>query len=342
MTPTFGFNIPTGEPLGVGQEVAEAEVLGYTRAGIWDSPALFREPWVTLASVARDTRQVALGTWVTNPLSRHPVVTASAVASLDDLAPGRVYLGIGSGDTGVSHLGLKAAPLAQLERYIRTVRRLLEDGQAEYEGQTVRLTWAKRSIPIIVAAHGAKSLRLAGRVGDGVIVGLGITPEVVQGSLELLAQGTYEVGRRLSDLDIWFTSFWFVDPRPGVAQQQGAWAATSFVSHFARAGVTGKLVPPEYHTALLEFGSAYDKVTHGAVPEAQKEAYIALADKLGVRDYFQRRFVLAGTPAEVVQQIRLAMQAGAGKFDGAIDAPLPEHRAQIRQWAKLVIPQFQA
>lgn len=81
--------------------------------------------------MARDTRHISIGTWVTNPLSRHPVVTASAAASLDDLAPGRVYLGIGSGGTGVLHLGLPAAPLAHLEDYALTVRRLLEDGVAQ-------------------------------------------------------------------------------------------------------------------------------------------------------------------------------------------------------------------
>ena len=74
----FGFSISPGAPLGVAQEAAQAEAMGYDRIGIWDSPALFREPWVTLATAARDCRRIALGPWVTNPLSRHPVVTASA------------------------------------------------------------------------------------------------------------------------------------------------------------------------------------------------------------------------------------------------------------------------
>jgi 5,10-methylenetetrahydromethanopterin reductase len=338
--PRFGFSISPGEPLGVSREVAQAEALGYDRIGIWDSPALFREPWVTLAAAARDSQRIALGPWVTNPLSRHPVVTASAAATLDELAPGRTYIGIGSGDTGVMHLGLKAATLAHLERYVLAVRRLLEEGQAEYEGQTVRLNWVRRHIPIVVAAHGAKSLRLAGRIGDGAIVGLGVTPDAVQGALALLDEGARGAGRRLADIKVWFTCFWFVDPEPGVAQRQGAWAAGSFASHFARAGMEGKLLPAEYHPAMREFGSAYDKVTHGAVPEEQKEAYVALAERLGVREYFQRRFVFAGTPDEVEGQVRAAVQAGAANFDGAIDAPLPEHQERISDWARWVLPRF--
>ena len=338
--PQFGFSIPPGAPAGVGDEVAAAEAMGYDRVGIWDSPALFREPWVTLAAVAQHTHHIALGTWVTNPLSRHPVVTANAAATLDDLAPGRVYLGIGTGDTGALHLGLQPARLAQLEDYVMAVRRLLEDGRAHYQGQPVRLEWARRRIPIVIAAHGARSLRLAGRIGDGVVVGLGVTPEVVQGALEILEQGAAEAGRRLADIDVWFTSFWFVDVEPGAARQQGAWAAIPFVAHFARAGVEGKLVPPEVHAALVEFGSAYDKVTHGAVPDEQKEAYAALADKLGVRAYFQRRFTFAGTPDEVEEQMRSAIAAGATQFDGAIDAPLPEHWERITRWAELVMSRF--
>ena len=332
--------IVSGEPLGVAREAAEAEFLGYERIGIWDSPALFREPWVVLSSMARDTKQIAIGTWVTNPLSRNPVVTASAAASLDDLAPGRVYLGIGSGGTGVLHLGLKAAPLAHLEDYVLTVRRLLEDGVAEYQGQTVRLNWPRRQIPIIIAAHGPKSLRLAGRIGDGVVIGLGVTPEVVKASLDLLEQGAQEAGRNLGDLDVWFTCFWFVDNTPGVAKKQGSWAAASFASHFARTGVEGKFVPKEYQEGLVKLGAAYDYVTHGSVPEAQKDTYTELAKKLGVGHYLQRRFVFCGTPDEVEQQLQEAMRAGATQFDGAIDADLPEHRDRIQKWSQLVVSRF--
>src|SRR5258708_4894294 len=275
----FGFSISPGEPLGVAQETAQAEALGYDRIGIWDSPALFREPWVTLAAAARDCRRIALGPWVTNPLSRHPVVTASAAATLDDLAPGRTYIGIGSGDTGVLHLGLTGATLARLEQYVLTLRRLLQDGQAPYDRQTLRLNWARRHIPIIIAAPGPQSLPLARRIGDGVVVGLGVTPEAVQGALSLLDEGAHQAGRQLADIETWFTCFWFVDPAPGVAQQQAAWAAASFASHFARAGLEGKLGPPEYHAALRDLGSAYDKLTHGAVPDEQKDAHAALAER---------------------------------------------------------------
>jgi 5,10-methylenetetrahydromethanopterin reductase len=337
--PRFGFSIAPGEPLGVGREVAEAEALGYDRVGVWDSPALFRDPWVTLASVARDTSRIRLGTWVTNPLTRHPVVTASAAAALDDLAPGRAYIGIGSGDTGVSHLGGVPAPLARLREYVVALRRLLEEGTAEYEGQRVRLGWACRRIPLLVAAHGPRSLRLAGAIGDGVIVGLGITPEVIRGSLDLIERGAREAGRSLDDLDVWFTCHWSVDGAAGASRRVAAVVA-SFASHVARTGVEGKFVPDEYREGLLALGAAYDKVTHGAVPERQLQDYAELAERLGVAAYLRQRFALAGAPGEIAAAIREAMRAGATNFDGAIDAPLAEHRRRIAAWAGAVLSQF--
>jgi 5,10-methylenetetrahydromethanopterin reductase len=340
-TPRFGFSVSPGAALGVAGEAAEAERMGYDRIGIWDSPALFREPWVTLSAVARETERLALGTWVTNPLSRHPVVTASAAATLDELAPGRVYLGIGAGGTGVWHLGLSAAKLAELEEYVHAVRALLEEGSASYLGREGRLEWACRRIPIVVSAHGPESLRLAGRIGDGVVVGLGVTPEVVRGSLELVAEGARESGRSLADLDVWFTCFWFVDEEPGAAVEKARWAATAFALHFARWGVEGRFVPDEHREGVVELGNAYDLVSHGAVPPEQQAAYARLADELGVGDYLRRRFVFAGTPDEVEEQVRAAMAAGASSFDGAIDAELPEHRERITKWARLVLPRFQ-
>jgi 5,10-methylenetetrahydromethanopterin reductase len=338
----FGFSVTPGPPQGVASEAGEAERLGFHRIGVWDSPALFREPWVTLAAVAGATQRIRIGTWVTNPVTRDPLVTASAAATLDDMAPGRTYLGIGTGDTGVSHAGRRAGSLARLERYVSAVRGLLDDGQATVDGQTSRLSWARRRIPVIVAAHGPRALRAAGRFADGVIVGLGVTPDVIARSLDLLDAGAREAGRRVDDLEVWFTCFWFVDPEPGRARAAGAWAATSFAAHVARTGVEGKLIPPELEAGIVELGRRYDKVSHGAVPPEQKAAYTALAERLGVAEYLQERFVFAGTPPEVESQVRRAVSGGARRFDGAIDADLPEHRDRITAWAEHVLPRLRA
>jgi 5,10-methylenetetrahydromethanopterin reductase len=336
--PEFGYSVTPGPADGVAEESTAAEAMGYDRIGIWDSPALFREPWVTLAATAMATRSAAIGPWVTNPLSRHPVVTAAAAASVDDLAPGRVYIGIGSGGTGAWHLGYRTATLAQLQAYVHALRGLLEEGRAEWEGRECRLEWAKRRIPIILSAHGPQSLRLAGRIADGVVAGLGVTPEVVRACLDLVAEGAREAGRSPEDVAVWFTCFWL----PGVSAEDATWAATAFALHFARSGVEGKFVPDEHREAVVELGRAYDLISHGAVSDEEKRHYADLAERLGIAEYLRRRFVFSGTPEEVEAQIREAMEAGASRFDGAIDADLPEHHERIERWAKLVLPRFAA
>lgn len=342
MTPVrFGFGVTPGEPRALGAELRRAELLGYDRCGIWDSPALFREPWVTLGSVARDTERIRLGTWVTNPLTRHPAVTAAAAATLDDLAPGRAYVGIGAGGTGIWHYGLRTPRLADLEAYVLAVRALLKRGAADWRGRALTLRWAgPRRVPILMSAHAAGSLRLAGRVADGVVIGLGISPEVVAGSLDVVEAGAREAGRTLDDLEAWFTSFWWVDEEPGRARADGAWSATAFAHHFADSGVERKFVPDDLKAPLLELGRAYDLVSHGHPSDEQKQAYVELADRLGVGEYIRERFVLAGTPDEVEARIRAAVAAGARGFDGAIDADLPEHERRIGAWARLVLPRF--
>lgn len=340
-TPTFGFSVTPGEPLGVGIEMHKAEGLGYSRMGVWDSPALFRDPWVTLASVARDTSQLRIGPWVTNPISRHPVVTASALATLDDLAPGRAYLGIGSGGTGVWHLGRDTASLADVRAYITSIRELFGNGTTTYQGADARLEWGRGlRIPIIMSAHGPRSLRLAGEIADGVIVGLGISPDVVASCLDIVAQGAAASGRTLADIEVWFTCFWFVDERPGAALAAGAWAATSFAMHFAGGRVDGKFVPEEYRDGIAELGEHYDLVAHGRVTDELKHTYVELADSLGIGDYIRARFMFCGTPDEVETQIRAAVEAGAMNFDGAIDADLDEHERRITDWARLVMTRF--
>jgi 5,10-methylenetetrahydromethanopterin reductase len=230
-----------------------------------------------------------------------------------------------------------------LREYVRAVRDLLAAGQASFGGAPALMQWGRGvHVPIILSAHGPRSLRLAGEIADGVVVGLGVTPEVVRGSLALIAEGAEAAGRSLDDIEVWFTCFWFVDPVPGAAMAEEAWAATAFALHFARGRTEGKLVPEEYREGVAALGADYDLIAHGRVDDEHKRRYVERADDLGIGDYIRRRFMFCGTPDEVEAQIRSAIDAGGRNFDGAIDADLPEHRARITNWARLVLPRFDA
>jgi 5,10-methylenetetrahydromethanopterin reductase len=154
--------------------VAAAEQIGYRRAWLYDSPALYPEVFMTLARCAERTSTIGLGTGVLIPSLRHPMTTAASIAALADLAPGRVEIGVGSGFTGRYTLGQKPLPWARVAEYIRVVQALLRGDQAEWEGATIQMLHpdgfgAARpvEVPWIVGCEGPKGQAVAKEVGGG-------------------------------------------------------------------------------------------------------------------------------------------------------------------------------
>jgi len=110
---------------GVVGHVQLAEQLGYRRAWIYDSPALYGDVWVMLARIAERTSRIAIGPGVLVPSLRHVLTQASAIATLAELAPGRLVVAIGTGFTGRMVLGQRALPWSMVATYIRQLRALL-------------------------------------------------------------------------------------------------------------------------------------------------------------------------------------------------------------------------
>ena len=138
------------------QQVRMLDEAGVAMIGNGDSQALYHEQFIRAALSAEHTQQARVGTWITNPVMRHPAVTAAAIATVDDLAPGRAFLGVGTGDSTVYNAGLRPANLATLERFINTVRELHQNGESQWEGNPCYLTWADRRIPIGMAVSGPR------------------------------------------------------------------------------------------------------------------------------------------------------------------------------------------
>jgi 5,10-methylenetetrahydromethanopterin reductase len=153
-----------------------AESLGYERAWLYDSPALYPDVWVTLARVAEHTDRIGLGPAVLIPSLRHVLAQATAVATLETLAPGRTVAAVGTGFTGRMALGQKPLPWAEVERYLRHLRALLRGEQVEVDGSVVQMIQPAGfapappiEVPILVAANGPRGLGVAKELGDGVM-----------------------------------------------------------------------------------------------------------------------------------------------------------------------------
>ncbi len=194
----------------------QAEESGFTHVWIGDSHLIWREAFVNMAAVALNTSRVVIGTGVTNPVTRHPSVLASAYATLDEMAPGRFAVGIGLGDSSLETMGRKQARLADFEEAVAQMRAVIEGGEAALESGNIRLNFSQnRKIPFYVAASGPKMLELSGRVADGVIILVGVDSGALEKAVARIEAGAESAGRKLSDIHLVLWVPCAVSERPG-------------------------------------------------------------------------------------------------------------------------------
>jgi 5,10-methylenetetrahydromethanopterin reductase len=187
---------------------ALAERVGFESAWIIDSQLLCREVYVTLAACIAQTTCLRLATGVTQPTTRHSSVAASAMATLNEMAPGRVMLGLGSGFSSLRTIGKRAARIQEVEDYAVMLRQLLGARQATFDdGVQAGLSWLSEptGVPIHMAASGPRMTRSAGRVGDGAILLQGIAPDLLDRAIGWLDEGILEAGRpeRVVEISCW-------------------------------------------------------------------------------------------------------------------------------------------
>ncbi len=177
------------------------EATGFDNLWLTESSLHARDPYQLLALAARATTRLRLGTAVTNPVTRHPALTAVAAATLAEIAGDRAILGIGAGDRPLMALGAKPARLAELEAAIAGIRQLLAGESVTADRPGFRLVDAhlrfdaRADLPVFVSASGPRTLELAGAVADGVILLCGLDPAVVQWAIDRVDEGATKAGR---------------------------------------------------------------------------------------------------------------------------------------------------
>lgn len=190
--------------------VERAETLGFSNAWFYDTQMLSADCFVAMGAAAVRTERIRLGTGVLIPSNRIAPVTANALASLNQLAPGRIDFGVGTGFTGRRAMGLGAMKLADMEEYIRVVRGLLDREllEAEFEGRKRKIKFlnpelglinTEDTIPLHVSAYGPKSRALVAKLGAGWLNFVGDV-ETAVASLEAMRGSWTEAGRDIADL----------------------------------------------------------------------------------------------------------------------------------------------
>ncbi len=289
--PRFGFFFWPYTPEYTVRMVGLGEREGWDVVGIADTPGNAMDVWVALALAAERTRRVPLAACVTNLVTRHPVITAGAAASVDALSGGRLILGVGTGHSGVTNVGAAASTPADFRLELA---RLREHTAAAAPG---------RRVPVYAAASGPRALRTAGAVADGVFVNYGLGAEHVARARSLIAEGAREAGRAPEDVDVWWIACLDVSDSREVALEKLGNILGFVGAYVAGPAPERRDVPPALVEPLRELRRRYTT--------RRAEMDPALTRQLGVFDYLRGRLAIAGTPEDCLTQVRAAHAAGA-------------------------------
>jgi 5,10-methylenetetrahydromethanopterin reductase len=194
--PKFGLNRFDNRSVSAfAADVKRAESLGWDIAFQNDSALNRRDPYVMLAAAAASTDRILLAPLIVNPVTRHPAVLASSIATVDELAPGRTLLGLGSGDNAVKQLGLRPAGVRDFEKGTRLIKGLLGGDPVEVGATRPALLQHHRPVPVWIAAGGPRTLRMAGAHADGVFIRVGTSARSIEAALQEIRAGAAGVGR---------------------------------------------------------------------------------------------------------------------------------------------------
>jgi 5,10-methylenetetrahydromethanopterin reductase len=317
-----------------------AEAAGWDGVVVVDSQNLTGDPYVGLAMMGRATERIGLATGVTNPVTRHPAATASAIASVQEYSGGRAVLGIGRGDSALFHVGREPAPVAVFERYLRQLAGYLRGEEVDLDGTPSRLHWLGRAaqpkVPLDVAATGPRVIGAAARHADRITFAVGADPERIRWGIGLAREARTEVG--LDPDGMAFGAYVNVVPHPDPATAvELARGTVATVAHFSgMAGSTGEGQRPEDREVFERLHANYDR-PHHTMGRARHAAVID--------EEFAQRFGILGDPTLCMERLEELRVAGATRFviiGPSIDSDPDERRRSNQLMAEEVLPALQA
>ena len=320
-------------------EAQLAEELGFSFIGFPDMPYNFMDVYPFMAACAQRTSRIQLGPYVTNPLTRHPSVTASAMATLNVMSEGRAFLALGRGDSAVKQLGWRPAPWKQYRQSIQDMRSWMRGEAVEVAGAPtpLQLKFTEGEVPISLGLFGPRGAKVAGELGDCA------TTECAEiGSVkwfnESSQQAAKDAGRPRVDFEVSIGTY--VSDDIAKARDMVRWepeALLNLIWHLMQtypieelpASLTKGL---EYLGKRKDFWQTYNWDTHGMVDEGHKQL---------VTDEMVDRFCVLGSVNNCVDKLRELEKVGVDRFCAYVFSPDREQVAsQMRLYAEKIIPHF--
>jgi 5,10-methylenetetrahydromethanopterin reductase len=290
------------------EQLAEcANRYGFAMIGIADTPGNAMDPWIAAALAGRLTKRAKVAVCVTNLVTRHPAVSAAAIASLDLVTGGRALLGVGAGHSGTRNLGQRTSTAKELGEGVGFIRRLLRKEHLSTGQGEAYLSWVDRPAPVFLAASHPRALATAGREADGAFANYGLGAENIQDSEKRIRDGAVAAGRSPDEVEIWQIAALDCNVDGELARKKiGAMLAFLAGYVIGDKNLETRGVPEQYREPLLELHRRYST--------RPGEADIKLVRELGLLDYLSRRLAICGTPADCLAQTLAAKQAGAERL----------------------------
>jgi 5,10-methylenetetrahydromethanopterin reductase len=309
-----------------------AEAAGFDGIFFADSQLNSLDPFQVLSLIATRTTHLRLGTAVSNMVYRDPSVLANSIATVNEISDGRALLGLGTGDGPVYSLGRRATKLADFEHGLETIHNLLGGkeiavprSKERAEGK-VKLRVGKLPAPLYISAEGPRTLRVAGRAADGVILGSGFDLKVLAWARERVAEGAREAHRDPASIDIMPAGMTVVGQHGGDARRLVRARLANRAHHNFR--FTMETVPPEEAAGVERFMRGFD------ISKPLEERI----DPELVTDYLVHRFTIAGTVNECAERVRELAAAGVKRL--LLTPPEAIYLEVVEAWGRDVIPKL--
>jgi len=307
----------------------QAEKIGFDYLWITDH-FNNRNVYVSLAIVSAYTERIKFGPGVTNPYLVHPVVTAQGVATLNEIAPGRVICGLGVGDkTTLQMVNIEQRkPLATIRESVHIIREIASGRNLEMQGKIFKVSGAKLNfkvpnpISVFIGAQGPKMLALAAEIGDGVLINAS-HPQDIEKAMKFVREGAEKTDKKLEDLSISaYTSF-------SIASSYDKALKTVIpVVAYIVAGSPEMIL--DRHGISVELASKIrDAIVHGQWKEAFSH----------VDNNMVEAFSICGTSETCIEKIDTLIKVGVNQI--VVGSPIgPNMRKSINIIATELFPNF--
>ena len=309
----------------------QAEAAGFDYGWLFDSHVLWREPYVLLTLMAQATTRLRLGTCVTNPATREPSVTASALAVLEEVSGGRMDLGIGRGDSARRVLGKQPTTMETLEEAIGVIKALVEGRSVEFEGVELQFNWTGAwTLPVWVASYGPMALAMTGRIADGVMLQLA-DPDLIRWFVSQVRASESASGRPAGSVKVMAAAPAHVGDLE-LCRERTRWFPALVSNHVV--DMVNKYPREQLPTSLT--GYIRDRAGY----DYRHHAEVGSSNAAFVGDEVTDRFCVLGSPADHVAKLAELAAAGVDQFN--LYLMNGDEEAQLEHYGREVIPAVRA